>query len=267
MVSLGSCSVPSKGNRGSCVHLWVGSTGGVGVHACMWTNVSTSALFLLLSPLGGKGSTVSLQPTLGGWARRARWWCRVQHTQAWRPTFAFAHCCRDGKDLLFHMLVLVTTHPSTLCSLPGPNQMAPWTLFTLGDGPRCRACPSASSFRPFGFPHSSALRFYFKCRPQLLNCRCFQVRLTNTTTSWRSNAHSHPCRLPLFFLFFLLLAQWHVFNQIVSHQAQTQFFPITDANPPKNSYLFSLKSRVLTSGSSLMAACRGLKTGLQMFPA
>lgn len=31
------------------------------------------------------------------------------------------------------------------------NQMAPWTLFTLGDGPRCRACPSASSFRPFGF--------------------------------------------------------------------------------------------------------------------
>lgn len=144
-----------------CVSLvWkrAGSAGGVGVHACMWTILST----VMLSSTLGKGSTVSLLPILGGWARRARWWCRVQHSQAWTQrmlTFAFADCCRERKNLLFHMLVLVATLPSTHCPplalfcppLPSLNQMAPWTLFTLGDSPRCRVCPSASPFRPVSF--------------------------------------------------------------------------------------------------------------------
>lgn len=44
-------------------------------------------------------------------------------------------------------------HPTaSFCSpLPSLNQMAPWTLFTLDDGPRCRVCPSASPFRPVSF--------------------------------------------------------------------------------------------------------------------
>lgn len=45
-----------------------------------------------------------------------------------------------------------TAPPALLCPpLPSLNQMAPWTLFTLGDGPRCRVCPSASPFRPVSF--------------------------------------------------------------------------------------------------------------------
>lgn len=138
------------------------STGSVGVHACMWLSLSTSVLSFSL----GKDSTVSLLPTLGGWARRARWWCRVQHTEAWMQrmlTFASVDCCRDRKNLLFHMLVLVTTLPYTLyfptlpssVRLPLPpsslNQMAPWTLFTLGGCPRCSVCPSASPLPPFVF--------------------------------------------------------------------------------------------------------------------
>lgn len=105
-----------------CVSLvWkrAGSAGGVGVHACMWTILST----VMLSSTLGKGSTVSLLPILGGWARRARWWCRVQHSQAWTQrmlTFAFADCCRERKNLLFHMLVLVATLPSTHCP-PSPS--------------------------------------------------------------------------------------------------------------------------------------------------
>lgn len=144
-----------------CVSLvWkiAGGAGGVGVHACMWMILSMA----MLSSTLGKSSTVSLLPILGGWARRARWWCRVQHSQAWTQrmlTFAFPDCCRERKNLLFHMLVLVATLSSTHCPshppLPPPfsslNQMAPWTLFTLGDGPRCRVCPSASPFRPVSF--------------------------------------------------------------------------------------------------------------------
>lgn len=143
-----------------CVSLvWkrAGGAGGVGVHACMWMILST----VMLSSTLGKSSTVSLLPILGGWARRARWWCWVQHSQAWTQrmlTFAFPDCCRERKNLLFHMLVLVATLSSTHCPshpllppFPSLNQMAPWTLFTLGDGPRCRVCPSASPFRPVSF--------------------------------------------------------------------------------------------------------------------
>lgn len=89
-----------------------GSVGGVGSHACMWTSPSPS----MLSSAPGKGCTVPLLPILGGWTRRARWWCRVRHSQAWTqrmPTFAFTDCCRERKNLLFHMLVLVATLPST----------------------------------------------------------------------------------------------------------------------------------------------------------
>lgn len=134
------------------------SAGGVSIHACMWMILST----VMNSSTLGKGSTVSLLPELGGWARRARWWCRAQHSQAWMQrmlTFAFTDCWRERKNLLFHMLVLVATLPSTLCPplvlfyppLSGLYQMAPWTLFTLGDGPRCRVCPSASPFCPVSF--------------------------------------------------------------------------------------------------------------------
>lgn len=157
---------PAKVSMFLCISVvWkrAGSTGGVGVYACMWASSSTT----MLSSALGKGSTVSLLPILGGWARRARWWCRVQHSQAWMQlmlTFACADCCGERKNLLFHMLVLVTTLPSTLYSptlpssahhSPTPSsasslsQMAPWTLFTLGDGPRCSVCPSASPFHPF----------------------------------------------------------------------------------------------------------------------
>lgn len=136
-----------------------GHAGGVGVHACMWMIRSTA----MLSSALGRSSTVSLLPILGGWARRARWWCWVQHSQAWTQrmlTFAFPDRCRERKNLLFHMLVLVATLPFThgpsrtpLHPLPFPslNQMAPWTLFTLGHGPRCRLCPSASPFCPDSF--------------------------------------------------------------------------------------------------------------------
>lgn len=138
-----------------------GHAGGVGVHACMWMIRST----VMLSSALGKSSTVSLLPILGGWARRARWWYWVQHSQAWTQrmlTFAFPDCCRERKNLLFHMLVLIATlssthHPSrsTLHPLPSPslNQMALWTLFTMGYSPRCRLCPSASPFSPVSFPN------------------------------------------------------------------------------------------------------------------
>lgn len=126
---------------------------------CMWMIWST----VMLSSALGRSSTVSLLPILGGWARRARWWCWVQHSQAWTQrmlTFALPDRCRERKNLLFHMLVLIATLPSTHCPsrtllhpLPFPslNQMALWTLFTLGDGPRCRLCPSASPFCPVSF--------------------------------------------------------------------------------------------------------------------
>lgn len=110
-----------------CVSLiWkrAGSAGGVGVHACMWAILST----VMLSSTLGKGSTVSLLPILGGWARRARWWCRVRHSQAWTQrmlTFAFANCCRERKNLLFHMLVLVATLPSTHCPSCPPLPPSP----------------------------------------------------------------------------------------------------------------------------------------------
>lgn len=100
-----------------CVSLvWkiAGGAGGVGVHACMWMILSMA----MLSSTLGKSSTVSLLPILGGWARRARWWCWVQHSQAWTQrmlTFAFPDCCRERKNLLFHMLVLVATLSSTHC--------------------------------------------------------------------------------------------------------------------------------------------------------
>lgn len=144
-----------KGNKShislsvSLVWKRAGSGGGVGVHACMWKSLSTVMLFSTL----GKGSTVTLLHILGGWARRARWWFWMQHSQAWTQrmlTFAFVDCCRERKNLLFHMLVLAATLPSThYTPYPHPptallfpplsslNQMAPWTLFTLGDGPRC----------------------------------------------------------------------------------------------------------------------------------
>lgn len=126
---------------------------------CMWMIRST----MMLSSALGRSSTVSLLPILGGWARRARWWCRVQHSQAWTQrmlTFAFPDRCRERKNLLFHMLVLIATLPSThrpsrtpLHPLPFPslNQMALWTLFTMGYSPRCRLCPSASPFCPVSF--------------------------------------------------------------------------------------------------------------------
>ena len=45
-----------------------------------------------------------------------------------------------------------TAPPTLLCPpLPSLNQMALWTLFTLGGSPRCRVWPSASPFRPVSF--------------------------------------------------------------------------------------------------------------------
>lgn len=65
------------------------------------------------------------------------------------------------------MLGLVATLSSTHCpshpllhsGTPSPPVLTRWLpehLFTLGDGPRCRVCPSASPFCPVGFPHSFA---------------------------------------------------------------------------------------------------------------
>lgn len=65
------------------------------------------------------------------------------------------------------MLGLVATLSSTHCpshpplhsGTPSPpvlNRWLPEHLFTLGGGPRCKVCPSASPFRLVGFPHSFA---------------------------------------------------------------------------------------------------------------
>lgn len=226
IVSMHSCSIPCEGKPS---HWFLCPSLGWHCRRCWCAYmpvVELGHLSAFLLPQG-KGSTVSLLPTLGGWARRARWWCRARHTQAWTRrilTFAFADRCRDRKDLLFHMLALVPTLSSAPHSL---NQMAPWTLFTLGDGPRCRACPSASSFRPFGFLiplHSlllsSAGRSFFNpCRFHYPSHKLYnQMPLGHSLVIF-------------FFVFCFLITCWLVREQIVSHQPQKYSFSLTSPSP------------------------------------
>lgn len=63
----------------------------------------------------------------------------MQHTQACMQrmlTFASVDCCRDRKNLLFHMLVLVTTLPYTLYfpTLPSSVRLPPPSLQSQPDG-------------------------------------------------------------------------------------------------------------------------------------
>lgn len=80
---------------------------------------------------------------------------------AWvRQTLSSTHC---------------PSHSLLHCGTPSPPVLTRWLpehLFTLGDGPRCRVCPSASPFRPVGFPHSFAsLLAGVPVEAPLLRCR------------------------------------------------------------------------------------------------
>lgn len=198
-----------------------GTAGGVGVHSCMLVSRGTAMLACTL----GKGSTVSLLPILGGWARRARWWCRVQHSQAWTQrmlTFAFADCCRERKNLLFHMLVLVATLPSTHCAqLPSsapPLQSQPDgspNIVYLGWQSQMQSVSTGIPIPPSLFAHSSAevpptLTLTLKLHLRLLNVfLCLQTQQIDSLiyTLFLSPNYSY-----FFLLFFFALSWSHIFT-------------------------------------------------------
>lgn len=76
-------------------------------------------------------------------------------TAAGRGKICFSICLRSSQPFPPPTASPRTPHSRT----PFPPVLTRWLpehLFTLGDGPRCKVCPSASLFRPVSFPHSFA---------------------------------------------------------------------------------------------------------------
>lgn len=139
------------------------------------------------------------------------------------------------------------TAPPTLFCPPFPslNQMAPWTLFTLGDSPRCRVCPSASPFRPVSFlipllPLSWSASWS--------SCTQVAKRLAHPFT--------HSFCLSITFFFYSLFS--HLHKQTSSHHLSLTPNPkihcFSDRGCLSPSPLVFHALCVLTYGSSLMAA-------------